>query len=173
MGRCALALVIAWLSLAAVAAPPAQPWFERLQVADGLPSSQVYALRQGKDGFVLIGTRDGLARYDGVDFRVWRHDPGDSSSLASNDVSALLIDSRGRVWCGGEASGLNEQISDHAFRRYRHDPDDAHSLGSDDLFSIIEDSEGTIWVGTYMGGLNRLLADGRFERIGHPQQGTG
>ena len=167
-----LALAIGWLPNA-LAAPPAQPWFERLQVADGLPSSQVYALRQGKDGFVWIGTRDGLARYDGVDFRVWRHDPGDSSSLASNDVSALLIDSRGRVWCGGEASGLNEQVSDHAFRHYRHDPDDAHSLGSDDLFSIIEDSEGTIWVGTYMGGLNRLLADGRFERIGHPQQGTG
>ena len=166
-----LALAIGWV-LNALAAPPAQPWFERLQVADGLPSSQVYALRQGKDGFVWIGTRDGLARYDGVDFRVWRHDPGDAASLASNDVSALLIDSRGRVWCGGEASGLNEQIGDHAFRHYRHDPRDPHSIGSDDLFSIIEDAQGTIWVGTYMGGLNRLLADGRFERIGHPQQGT-
>ena len=145
--------------------PPAAPWFEVLRVADGLPSNEVYALRQGADGYIWIGTRDGLARYDGVDFRVWRHDPDDAATLASNDVSALLIDRRGRVWCGGEAGGLNEMLDDGGFRCYRHDKDDPGSLSSDDVFAIAEDAAGTIWVGTYLGGLNRLRDDGRFEHI--------
>ena len=122
--------------------PPAAPWFESLRVADGLPSNAVYTLRQGADGYVWIGTQDGLARYDGVDFRIWRHDPDDSSSLASNDVSALLIDRRGRVWCGGEGGGLNELLPAGGFRHYRHDKDDPASLSSDDVFALAEDAGG-------------------------------
>ncbi len=168
MGRIGVFIAVCLLSaLAHAGPPPAEPWFELLRIADGLPSSEVYALRQGSDGFIWIGTRDGLARYDGVDFRVWRHDPDDGSSLASNDISALLIDHTGRVWCGGEAAGLNEQLADGSFRRYRHDAKDPHSLSSDELFTIAEDSAGTIWVGTYLGGLNRLRDDGSFERIEH------
>ncbi|SFN11484.1 hybrid sensor histidine kinase/response regulator [Dokdonella immobilis] len=147
--------------------PPAAPWFESLRVADGLPSNAVYALRQGADGYVWIGTQDGLARYDGVDFRIWRHDPDDARSLASNDVSALLIDRNGGVWCGGESSGLNELLAGGGFRHYRHDKDDPSSLSSDDVFAVAEDAAGAIWVGTYLGGLNRLRADGTFERFEH------
>ncbi len=168
MGRIGFIIGAWWLSaMASAAPPPSEPWFELLRVADGLPSNGVYATRQGSDGFIWIGTRDGLARYDGVDFRVWRHDPEDSASLAGNDVSALLIDSKGRVWCGGEASGLNEQLADGGFRRYRHDAANSNSLSSDDVFTIAEDSAGMIWVGTWLGGLNRLREDGSFERIEH------
>ncbi|MBL0163403.1 MAG: response regulator [Xanthomonadales bacterium] len=168
MGRIGFFIAVCLLVTRGYAGPPpAEPWFELLRVADGLPSSEVYALRQGSDGFIWIGTRDGLARYDGLEFRVWRHDPDDDTSLASNDVSALLIDRKGRVWCGGEAAGLNEQLADGHFRRYRHDAKDPHSLSSDDLFTIAEDNAGTIWVGTYLGGLNRLRDDGGFERIEH------
>lgn len=168
MERFVIFIAVWLLSVSAVAAPPpSEPWFELLGTADGLPSSGVYGVRQGNDGFIWIGTRDGLARYDGVDFRVWRHDPEDRASLASNDVSALLIDSKGRVWCGGEASGLNEQLADGGFRHYRHDATNPHSLSSDEVFTIAEDSSGTIWVGTWLGGLNRLREDGSFERIEH------
>jgi signal transduction histidine kinase/CheY-like chemotaxis protein/streptogramin lyase len=168
MGRLGIFITACILpALLLAAPPPSEPWFELLRVADGLPSSDVYALRQDQDGFIWIGTRDGLARYDGLEYKVWRHDPDDPASLASNDVSALLIDQNGRVWCGGEASGLNQQLADGSFRHYRHDPDDLHSLSSDDLFTVAEDRAGTIWVGTYLGGLNRLRKDGSFERIEH------
>ncbi|MGB0135562.1 ATP-binding protein [Dokdonella sp.] len=163
------AVLLSWLVPALVVAgpPPSDPWFEVLRVADGLPSSDVYAVRQDADGFVWIGTRDGLARYDGVDYRVWRHDPDDAGSLASNDVSALLVDRDGRIWTGGEASGLNEMLDETRFRRYLHDKDDPTSISSDDVFTVAQDADGTIWVGTYLGGLNRLLEDGSFERIEH------
>ncbi len=147
--------------------PPSPPLFESLRVADGLPSSVVAAIEQDPDGFVWIGTRDGLARYDGLGFRVWQHDPRDAHSLSGNDVSALAIDAQGRVWCGGEAAGVNLLLSDGRFRRFRHVAGDPHSLGSDDVFALAVDPEGPVWAGTYLGGLNRLHEDGRVERIVH------
>ncbi len=148
--------------------PPALPQFVPMTVADGLPSSAVYKTVQDPQGFIWIGTQDGLARYDGVSFHVFRHDPADPTSLASNDVSTLLIDRVGTLWCGGEASGLNRLEADgKSFTHWRHQPNATGTLGSDDLFSLAEDAAGGIWVGTYLGGLNRLQADGSFLHVDH------
>lgn len=161
-------LLFAWSAAALAAPPPAPPQFVALEVADGLPSNVAYKTVQDHDGFVWIGTQDGLARYDGVGFRVFRHDPGDPASLQSNDVSELLVDRSGRLWCGGESSGLNRLEPDgKSFRHWTHDPSDLATLGSNDVFSLAEDAAGSIWVGTYLGGLNRLEPDGRFLRIDH------
>jgi len=160
--------LLAWSATAFAAPPPAPPLFVPLQVADGLPSNVTYKTVQDHDGFVWIGTQDGLARYDGVGFRVFRHDPNDPASLQSNDVSELVVDRAGRLWCGGEASGLNRLEPDgRSFRHWTHQPSDLGTLGSNDVFSIVEDASGAIWVGTYLGGLNRLEPDGRFLRIDH------
>lgn len=157
------------VSTALVAAPPpAPPQFVPLAVADGLPSSVAYKTVQDLDGFIWIATQDGLARYDGVGFRVYRHDPADPGSLASNDVSAVLIDRDGNLWCGGEASGLNRLEPDGAtFSHWMHRANDLGTLGSNDLFTLAQDRSGAIWVGTYLGGLNRLEADGRFTHVDH------
>lgn len=163
----AILLALALPAMAGATSPPAVPVFDVLRVADGLPSSVVQAIKQDRDGFIWIGTRDGLARYDGIGFRIWRHDPNDPSSLSSNDVSAVLVDSKGRLWCGGEAGGVNLMLADGGFRRYRRVQGDPASLASDDVFAIAEDPGGGIWVGTYLGGVNRLHEDGRVERFAH------
>lgn len=156
------------MAVATAGPPPAPPQFVPMTVADGLPSSVVYKTVQDQQGFIWIGTQDGLARYDGVTFRVFRHDPADPGSIASNDVSTLLIDRAGTLWCGGEASGLNRLEADGtSFTHWRHRPNVTATLGSDDLFSLAQDSAGAIWVGTYLGGLNRLQADGSFVRVDH------
>lgn len=163
-----------WVVPAAAAPPPAAPQFVSLTVADGLPSSVAYKTVQDRDGFIWIGTQDGLARYDGVGFRVFRHDPADPASLPSNDVSALLVDRAGRLWCGGEATGLNRLEPDgRSFRHWMHRPNELGTLGSNDLFTIVEDADGEIWVGTYLGGLNRLLPDGSFQRYDHDAEDPG
>lgn len=154
--------------VAMAAPPPAPPQFVPLTVADGLPSSVVYKTVQDHDGFIWIGTQDGLARYDGIGFRVFRHDLAEAASLPSNDISALLIDREGNLWCGGEASGLNRLEADGtSFTHWLHQPNDLRTLGSDDVFSIAQDASGAIWVGTYLGGLNRLQADGSFLHVDH------
>jgi len=154
--------------VASAAAPPASPQFVPIGVADGLPSSLAYKAVQDHDGFLWFGTQDGLARYDGVGFRVFRHDPADPASLATNDISALLVDRDGRLWCGGESSGLNRLESDgKTFKHWMHTPNDLRTLGSNDLFAIAQDRSGAIWIGTYLGGLNRLEPDGSFLHVDH------
>src|SRR5690349_1775079 len=71
-----LIVALAWTAVVRIAAagpPPAPPQFVMTGVADGLPSNTVYRLAQDRDGFIWIGTYDGLARYDGVSFRVFRN----------------------------------------------------------------------------------------------------
>jgi signal transduction histidine kinase/CheY-like chemotaxis protein/streptogramin lyase len=149
---------------AAAAAPPraqaallATPYFHVLSVADGLPSSYVYKIVEDRRGFIWIGTRDGLARYDGAGFRVWRHDTGDAASIASNDVATVYADRGGRIWCGGDdgLSMLDPAASDR-FVHYRHDANDAASLSSNDVWAITGDAAGAIWIGGYGGGVDRL-----------------
>ena len=132
------------------------PYFRAIGVADGLPSSTVWKLAQDRDGHLWIGTADGLARYDGVGFRVYRHAANDATSLAGDDVTALYIDHRNRLWCGGENAGLNLLGKDGTFTHFRHADDDPHSLGGDDVWAIGEDGSGAIWVGAYAAGLDRF-----------------
>ncbi|MER3547399.1 MAG: hybrid sensor histidine kinase/response regulator, partial [Rhodanobacteraceae bacterium] len=157
-----LLLAAALSTPAAQSAPPLNPAFRHYGVLDGLPSDAAYTVEQDHSGYVWIGTRDGLARFDANEFRIFRHDATDANSLASNDVSAVLVDAQGRVWAGGEDSGLNlfrPQRDD--FTHWRHDSRDPRSLSGNDVIAIAQTSDGAIWVGVYAGGLNRLLADGR------------
>jgi signal transduction histidine kinase/CheY-like chemotaxis protein/streptogramin lyase len=154
-------------ALAASAQDPASaealatiPFFHNFGVAEGLPSSTVQKLAQDRDGYLWIGTADGLARFDGVNFRIYRHDAADPASLSGNDVSALFVDRDNRVWCGGEDAGLNLLDAHRAgFRHFRHEGKDAASLGGDNVWAIGQDSGGAIWVGGYAGGLDRLAPD--------------
>src|SRR5918994_1708166 len=69
-------------------------WTER----NGLPQGSVQAITQTKDGYLWIGTRDGLARFDGVTFTVFRAEANEG--LAANDIRALGEDRKGRLWVG-------------------------------------------------------------------------
>ena len=69
-------------------------WSER----DGLPQGSVQAIIQARDGYLWVGTRDGLARFDGVKFTVFQAE--NSPGLESNDIRALYEDRAGRLWIG-------------------------------------------------------------------------
>src|SRR5690242_4988825 len=88
---------------ATAATPMVTPQFRRYGVPDGLPSSNVYAVVQDHGGAIWFGTKGGIARYDGVHFKVFRHVANDPGSLYDNGIATLLVDSRNRLW----AAGLN------------------------------------------------------------------
>jgi signal transduction histidine kinase/ligand-binding sensor domain-containing protein/CheY-like chemotaxis protein len=135
----------------------ATPYFRTLDAADGLPSSTVWKIAQDRDGYIWIGTADGLARYDGVDFRVYRHDATDAASLAGEDVTALFVDRDNRLWCGGEDAGLNRLgASRRGFAHFRHDDNNPASLAGNDVWAIGQTRDGAIWSGGYADGLDRL-----------------
>ncbi len=130
--------------------------FERITVEHGLPHSVVNVIFQDTRGFMWFVTQDGLARYDGYEFRVFRHDPGNSRSLSGNLLMTGLEDRSGIIWLGDDLTGLNRfDPETETFTRYRHDPEDPHSLSHNSVWSLHEDHEGVLWVGT-RDGLNRF-----------------
>ncbi|HVX28322.1 MAG TPA: ATP-binding protein [Parafilimonas sp.] len=69
-----------------------------LTIEDGLPQGFITGFVQDKQGFIWIATRDGLARYDGKEFKVFYHDGADSTSLASSVVRYISIDRANNIW---------------------------------------------------------------------------
>ncbi|MEX2336893.1 MAG: two-component regulator propeller domain-containing protein [Fulvivirga sp.] len=74
-------------------------YFRHYQAEDGLSHNSVTCMLQDKDGFLWIGTKDGLNRFDGYSFKVFRHDPADSTSIGGNFVQSLYEDA-GYLWVG-------------------------------------------------------------------------
>ena len=103
--RCGM-LATLWLAGVVVALPPT-PLFETFGVDDGLPTTRIYEVVEDRRGFLWIATAEGLARYDGVDFAVWRRDPADPASLPANDVQTVFVDREDRVWLGTVDGGLS------------------------------------------------------------------
>ncbi|WP_430391318.1 ATP-binding protein [Dyella sp. 20L07] len=148
---------------AASTAPAAlpTPQFRRYGTAEGLPSSSVYTVVQAPDGAMWFGTKGGIARYDGVSFKVFRHVVGDPQSLFNNGISALMFDRGGSLWAAGLEAGLNRYDErSNTFKHWGHDPNDPASLHSDKAWSIAHTADGTLWIGTAL-GLDRMRLDGR------------
>jgi len=138
--------------IAPSAAPSRSVRFEQLGLEQGLSQNSVHALVQDRMGFLWIGTEDGLNRYDGYDFEVFRPDPTGAEGLGDRWITALYEDSSGRLWIGTRLGGL--ALFDNqrgTFQRYQHDPADNNSLGSDSITALDGDGSGGIWVGTSNG----------------------
>jgi len=128
--------------------------FRHLVDKDGLSSNSVLSICQDYRGFMWFGTRDGLNRYDGYEFRVYKNDSDDSTSISDNNVNIVFEDSHENLWIG-TGNGLNR--FDRAKNRFfRVMPEkDRFSLSNEFVKTIHEDRKGNIWIGT-SGGLNKL-----------------
>lgn len=131
--------------------------FTHLTIADGISQNTVRSIIQDSQGFLWIGTSDGLNRYDGYNFKIYRQDVDDPSTISNNHIEALYEDSDGELWIGTYGGGLNRFDREHErFLHYRHDPTNLNSLSNDRVMALHEDSQGFLWIGTSGGGLNRL-----------------
>ena len=132
--------------------------FENLSTEQGLSQASVTSIVQDQTGFLWFGTYDGLNRYDGYAFKVFKVDPKDSKSLQNNFIRTLLVDRTGRLWVGTSGGGLSLfDRKTETFVNYLHDEGNNSSISFDDLYTIFEDRSGAIWVGTWGGGLNKLV----------------
>jgi signal transduction histidine kinase/ligand-binding sensor domain-containing protein/DNA-binding NarL/FixJ family response regulator len=130
--------------------------FEQISLEQGLSQSVINTILQDSMGFMWFGTQDGLNRYDGHDFKVYKNDPEDAGSLSSNFINAIFEDQAGVLWIGTNGGGLNrlDRESDQ-FLHFSSDSDSKNSISSNFVNTIHEDSQGSLWVGT-LGGLNRI-----------------
>jgi ligand-binding sensor domain-containing protein/tRNA A-37 threonylcarbamoyl transferase component Bud32 len=130
--------------------------FERITIEQGLSQNTVFAILQGSKGFLWLGTEDGLNRWDGYSFKVYRHDPDDLNSLSNNTVQAIYEDESGTLWIGTRGGGLNRfDRRTESFSRYTYMPATTSSSGSSNVWAICGDSPGFLWIGTG-NGLNRF-----------------
>ncbi len=126
--------------------------FKSISLDEGLSQSTVFCIAQDHRGFLWFGTEDGLNRYDGHTFRVYKRDPEDPRSLAFGYIKALHEDRAGRLWIGTFGGGLSryDRATDR-FIRYQYREDDPSSLNSDSVQALCEDRSGALWIGTTSG----------------------
>jgi signal transduction histidine kinase/ligand-binding sensor domain-containing protein/CheY-like chemotaxis protein/HPt (histidine-containing phosphotransfer) domain-containing protein len=129
---------------------PSQYVLDNWQIPDGLPQSTAQAVARTPDGYLWIGTQEGLARFDGAKFTVF--DSGNEPAIPNKDICALLVDRAGRLWIGTR-SGV--AVIEHGhFRTVAVGP-----LKHAFVRAFAEGRNGRIWVGTEA-GLIEIQGDG-------------
>lgn len=119
--------------------------FQNLDINSGLSQSSVNCIIQDKFGFMWIGTQDGLNVYDGYQFKHYKHDPFDSTTLSNNFINAIYESADGSIWIGTE-KGLNRfDRNSETFERY---PVGLNGLSGSVVWCITGNTAGQIWIGT-------------------------
>lgn len=121
----------------------------------GLSQNNVSCITKDNDGFIWVGTGDGLNQFNGYSFIHFSHSDGDSTSLSNDVIRNLLLDSKGRLWIG-TYHGLNLYNSENeTFQNFLMSPTDENTISQNTILCLIEDSHQQLWVGTYW-GLTRI-----------------
>ena len=117
----------------------------------GLSHNSVLALLQDHDGYIWIGTRDGLNKFNGIDYVVYKHNFRDTLSLSNNQINCLLEGSDNSIWIG-TANGLNRyNKSTGYFERFISSPDSTNLAAGNYIRSVFETRDKKIWISTTYG----------------------
>lgn len=128
---------------------------EGIGIKEGLSQGMINAIRQDHRGFMWFGTMDGLNRYNGYTFQVFRNSTSDSTSISGNFITCIFEDSKKRLWIGTALNGLNVFLPDgEQFVRLTTGTKPA--LTNNTIISIQEDKTGALWIATQF-GLNKLI----------------
>jgi len=127
---------------------------QSLTLADGLSHNTITDILQDRQGFMWFGTQDGLNRYDGHQFVVYKTERRNAYSIGSSHITVLFEDQQETLWIGTAGGGLSRfDRKINRFFRYVNDPQDRTSLSHNTVTAITQDVAGQLWVGT-MDGLN-------------------
>jgi len=98
-----------------------------------------------------------LNRYNGYDFKIYRHETDNPLSLSNNSIRTIIEDRSGFLWIGTFGGGVNRFDREaETFTHYKSDPGNPNSLNNNYILSLVEDRSGLLWIGTVGGGLNRF-----------------
>ncbi len=126
--------------------------FEYLTTRNGLSQNHVNCIFQDKEGFIWIGTYNGLNRFDGYNIKTF-HSGDSHSSLSSDPVNAIFQDSNGFIWVGTDL-GLNKMdpVTNKIEQYFNLNPDSSLHV-ENNVRTIFEDDKGLLWIGFYGGGI--------------------
>ena len=125
--------------------------FTSLTTKEGLSSNTVNAVLRDRYGMMWFGTEDGLDKFDGVHFTVYRQKPGDSTSLQANEILSLHEDRQGNLWIG--TSGGSLSLYDRKRDAFINFPASRgpNSIGNNVIRNVCSDYQGKIWIAQFSG----------------------
>lgn len=121
--------------------------FKAFSTHEGLSQSSVLSITQDAQGFIWMGTKDGLNRYDGYNFITFKNQSDNQHSISNNEIIYLTADQKGNLFVGTRGGGLNYYIKDeNRFLRFE-------GLRTMDgtVSTVMQQPDGSIWVGTNLG----------------------
>ena len=128
---------------------------EKLSLDEGVSLNLTYTMLVDHKGYLWFGTMFGLVKYDGTDYKVFRHDANDSTSISFDDIISLFEDQQGNIWIGTWGGGLNKfNPQTEKFERYLSN--NGNSISSNIIWSIAQDKFGNIWTGLNSSILNKF-----------------
>jgi ligand-binding sensor domain-containing protein len=126
------------------AAPPSLPatTFTALDTRAGLPAPDVFAIAQDAEGFMWFATVSGLARFDGMEMKVYRHREGDAGKLVDDEVGALFRDRQDRLWAATNAGLCRVRAPSDDFDCTRGEQGELAGLRT-----LAQSGDGALWMG--------------------------
>ena len=127
-------------------------YFKNLSIRNGLSQNTVNAILQDRKGFMWLGTKDGLNRYDGLSFRKFKHDAANPRSIGNCFITSLYEDFNGNIWVGTDAGVYIYYPEKEAFEEF-----DCQSLEKTrierSVSMIAGDKQGRVWIAVEAQGM--------------------
>lgn len=123
--------------------------FQHFSIEEGLSDNAVNCIVQDNEGYIWMGTEDGLNKFNGYSTKVFKISQIDPLLNGISHVNCAFKDSRGRLWFGSKGLILYHP-NENKFNVFQHSAS-ANSINHNDVFCITEDEHHTIWVGTRVG----------------------
>ena len=120
------------------------PYFVRLGVENGLAKNTVYCILQDRQGFMWFGTKDGLSRYDGYQFRNYRYEKGNPNSIGNNCIRSLSQDLDGKIWVGTDMGAYIYDPNKDDFEHFGVQTKDGIKIEKE-VNDIKQDQSGIYW----------------------------
>lgn len=148
-----LLLIIILSAIANASVTKENLFFRAIRMKDGLPGSTVMTIEQDRLGFIWLGTNDGLCRFDGTHFKIYKHEPDNPQSLSGNFVQNLHLDNRGNLWVM-TASGMNYfDLHQNKINRITADGSEG-TIVDNSPSDIKETGDGTLFIASYYSGIS-------------------
>jgi ligand-binding sensor domain-containing protein len=130
--------------------------FDHYDVESGLSTNWIRDLAQDKQGYIWMGTTDGLNRFDGYNFKTYTHSEDDPKSILVNFIRSVHVDNENILWVGYN-DGLSRYDADKdGFKHFKSSPNNISSIVSDKIADLTSDSKGNLWIATRDKGICQL-----------------